>query len=69
MNMPFFRQHLKMCPDTLINEEIAVFLAEKRGEAGQQKAPPTPEEEATPKPLTDPEIDSDIPLRGFTRND
>ena len=69
MNMPFFRQHLKMCPDTLINEDIAVFLAEKRGEADQQKTSPTPAEKATPKPLTDPEIDPDIPLRGFTRND
>jgi hypothetical protein len=68
MNMPFFRQHLQMCPDTLINEDIAVFLAEKRSEADPQKTPLTPAEEATPKPPTDSEVDSDIPLRGFTRN-
>ncbi|MFQ5443530.1 MAG: hypothetical protein ACE5EK_02825 [Nitrospinales bacterium] len=30
IDMPFFRQHLKMCPENFINPEITVFLAERK---------------------------------------
>ncbi|KMP12106.1 hypothetical protein UZ36_02085 [Candidatus Nitromaritima sp. SCGC AAA799-C22] len=69
MNMPFFRQHLKMCPDNLINEDITVFLAEKRDTSARQKAqPPASSVEAAPKPPADLTTDPDIPLRGFDRD-
>ncbi len=31
IDMPFFRQHLKMCPENQINDIASVFLLEKRG--------------------------------------
>ena len=31
-NMPFFRQHLKMCPENQVNPDLVVFLAQKKGE-------------------------------------
>ncbi len=30
INMPFFRQHLKMCPENTINPEATIFFAEKK---------------------------------------
>ncbi|MCH8158185.1 MAG: hypothetical protein IID18_10650, partial [Nitrospinae bacterium] len=51
MNMPFFRQHLKMCPENLIDEDITVFLAEKRGATDKKEAPPA--QETTPEPAPD----------------
>jgi hypothetical protein len=29
-NMPFFRQHLKMCPENQVNPDLCVFLLEKK---------------------------------------
>ncbi|MFQ5672597.1 MAG: hypothetical protein ACE5G9_05840 [Nitrospinales bacterium] len=31
VDMPFFRQHLKMCPDNAINPDLTVFMLKKRG--------------------------------------
>ena len=60
INMPFYRQHLKMCPENLVNPELTVFMIEKK------QAPK--EEPQTPPPV---EIKEDLPqpiLRGFRRN-
>ena len=56
-NMPFFRQHLKMCPENQVNPDLCVFLAQKKGE------------EKKPEPLaTTEEFDGTIPqMRGFQR--
>ena len=32
IDMPFFRQHLKICPENQINDIASVFLLEKRRE-------------------------------------
>ena len=73
MNMPFFRQHLKICPENLINQEITVFLAEKNGTPTEQKETKTELSTSSPNQNPKPEVDitsqPDIPLRGFTRND
>ena len=57
-NMPFFRQHLKMCPENQVNPDIVVYLAQKRGEQ-KKKADP---------PATEDTFDGTIPqMRGFRR--
>lgn len=61
INMPFYRQHLKMCPENLVNPELTVFLAEKK--------PVMKKEPTSPPPSM--EIKEDMPqpnLRGFRRN-
>jgi hypothetical protein len=71
MNMPFYRQHLKMCPENLIHQDIAVFLAIKRGAEDEQSAPEagTPASSPQPEPQTDFASKPDIPLRGFNRDE
>lgn len=61
MNMPFFRQHLKMCPENLINENITVFMAEKRTEEAQK------EKEKNGTQAMPTEVTTDIPIRDFSR--
>jgi hypothetical protein len=71
MNMPFYRQHLKMCPENLINQDITVFLAEKRSPSKTKKEPETKESisssgsksEVQENPTSEPII----PLRNFER--
>jgi hypothetical protein len=63
VNMPFFRQHLKMCPETLVNPDLAVFLAEKKP-AAVPKTPPTPPPVAQNE---EPEPPAPLPLRSFKR--
>ncbi len=56
-NMPFFRQHLKMCPENQVNPDLTVFLAQKKG--AEKKADP---------PATADTFDGTIPqMRGFQR--
>lgn len=62
INMPFYRQHLKMCPENLVNPDLAVFLLERKPVAPPVK-PPVPlatenKEASEPDPL---------PLRSFKR--
>jgi len=62
INMPFYRQHLKMCPENLVNPDLAVFLLERKPVA-PPKEPPAPlatenKEASEPDPL---------PLRSFKR--
>lgn len=57
-NMPFFRQHLKMCPENQVNPNLAVCLAQKREEREKQPDPPA----------TQDAFDGTIPeVRGFRR--
>ena len=57
-NMPFFRQHLKMCPENQVNPDLCVFLAQKKGE----------EKKAEPIATTEEAFDGTIPqMRGFQR--
>ena len=57
-NMPFFRQHLKMCPENQVNPDLCVFLAQKKGE----------EKKAEPLATIEEEFDGTIPqMRGFQR--
>ena len=54
VNMPFFRQHLKMCPENRVNPELAVFLAEKKEVSKPEEAPPAPpleEKRGAPRPM------------------
>ena len=73
MNMPFFRQHLKICPENLINQDITVFLAEKNGPPKEQKETntklSTPLSSHKPEPHVDITSGPEIPLREFDRND
>jgi len=56
-NMPFFRQHLKMCPENQVNPDLVVFLAQKKGV-----------EKKTEPIATTEEFDGTIPkMRGFQR--
>lgn len=73
MNMPFYRQHLKICPENLINQDITVFLAEKHATIDEENK--TKNELSTPLPenkhkqpagLTS---EPDIRLRGFNRDE
>jgi hypothetical protein len=71
MNMPFYRQHLKMCPENLINQDITVFLAEKKNteESGEEssiiESNILPDQKS--KPPEDLTSEPDIPLRSFDR--
>tara|TARA_A100001037_G_scaffold2810_1_gene2633 strand:- start:1468 stop:2094 length:627 start_codon:yes stop_codon:yes gene_type:complete len=57
-NMPFFRQHLKMCPENQVNPDLVVYLAQKKGEEEKKAAPPAKEDT----------FDGTIPqMRGFRR--
>lgn len=60
MNMPFFRQHLKMCPENQVNPEQAIFMLEKR-DPSAPSAPPTSTSESIPGA-------TEIEIRGFERN-
>jgi len=63
VNMPFFRQHLKMCPENLVNPDLAVFLVEKKP-AAQPETPPSPPPLAQKE---EPEPPAPLPLRSFKR--
>jgi hypothetical protein len=69
MNMPFYRQHLKMCPENIINQDITVFLTEKRGPSETKKESevsiPLPSSESEPQ--ANPASEPIIPLRNFER--
>ena len=60
-NMPFFRQHLKMCPENQVHPDLCVFLLEKKA----------PEEKTVIQPASDQatsEFDGTLPqMRGFKR--
>ena len=43
-NMPFFRQHLKMCPENQVNPDIVVYLTQKGGEQKKKTDPPATED-------------------------
>ncbi|MBT5377225.1 MAG: hypothetical protein HOL15_10460 [Nitrospinaceae bacterium] len=61
-NMPFFRQHLKMCPENQVNPDLCVFLLEKK----------MPEEKKDIQPASDQAtstFDGTAPqMRGFRRD-
>jgi hypothetical protein len=61
MNMPFYRQHLKMCPENQVNPDLTVFLLEKKQMQLEEETPPPPPVE-TKEGLPQPN------LRGFRRN-
>jgi len=71
MNMPFYRQHLKMCPENLINQDITVFLAEKHNSSGTKKESEaevsTPSSDSKTEPQVNPASEPIIPLRNFDR--
>ena len=57
-NMPFFRQHLKMCPENQVNPDLVVYLTQKKGDQ---------EKKADPQATQD-TFDGTIPqMRGFGR--
>ena len=57
-NMPFFRQHLKMCPENQVNPDLVVYLAQKKGDEEKKAAPPAKEDT----------FEGTIPqMRGFRR--
>ena len=60
-NMPFFRQHLKMCPENQVHPDLCVFLLEKKA----------PEEKKIIQPASDQatsSFDGIVPqMRGFKR--
>jgi hypothetical protein len=60
-NMPFFRQHLKMCPENQVHPDLCVFLLEKKAPADNKITPSTPQS-------TEGEFDGTVPqMRGFQR--
>ena len=69
MNMPFYRQHLKMCPENLINQDITVFLAEKRdpSETKKESEVSTSLSSSESEPQVNPVSEPIIPLRNFDR--
>jgi hypothetical protein len=59
-NMPFFRQHLKMCPENQVHPDLCVFLLEKKAPAENKITPPTSAEG---------DFDGSIPqMRSFRRD-
>ena len=59
INMPFYRQHLKMCPENQVNPDLTVFLLEKKQVKIEEEPP-------SPPPV---EIKEDQPnLRDFRRH-
>ncbi len=73
MNMPFYRQHLKMCPENLINQDITVFLAEKHNTEEGKEETSTTEPNILPDQKPEPQAglasEPDIPLRSFDRKE
>jgi hypothetical protein len=71
MNMPFYRQHLKLCPENLINQDITVFLTEKRNSSGTKKESKTEVSTPSSDSKTEPQVNTVsepiIPLRNFER--
>ena len=59
VNMPFYRQHLKMCPENRVNSDLTVFLLEKQDPEEIRRR----EEEAKKKASGEPQIQ----VRGFER--
>lgn len=67
INMPYYRQHLKMCPENLVNPDLAVFLIEKKQVAKEEPATPPI---AVQEDKKEPTLDQPQPnLRGFIRRD
>jgi len=68
-NMPFFRQHLKMCPENQVNPDLCVFLLEKKG--FQEEKEEKQEEKKEIQPASDQatsNFDGTVPqMRGFKR--
>jgi hypothetical protein len=61
-NMPFFRQHLKMCPENQVNPDLCVFLLEKKIKEEKKEIQP-PSDQATSN------FDGTVPqMRGFRRD-
>lgn len=61
-NMPFLRQHLKMCPENQVHPDLCVFLLEKKAHEEKQVVQPKSEQATT-------EFDGTIPqMRGFRRD-
>ena len=60
VNMPFYRQHLKMCPENLVNPELTAFMIEKKQVTKKEPSPPPSEETNIGLPQPN--------LRGFRRN-
>ena len=59
--MPFFRQHLKMCPENQVDPELCVFLLEKKEPEAKKEIQSVPES-------TEGEFDGTVPqMRGFKR--
>ena len=72
MNMPFYRQHLKLCPENLINQDITVFLAEKRDSLEEKKESQTKtsiSSEHKAEPQVDLNSEPQVPLRNFERKE
>jgi hypothetical protein len=71
MNMPFYRQHLKLCPENLINQDITVFLTEKRNSSETKKESEaevsTPSSDSETELQVNPASEPIIPLRNFDR--
>ena len=62
VNMPYYRQHLKMCPENMVNPDLTVFLLEKMDK------PKTEVVEEKKMPSQQVEIPM-APLRSFKRED
>jgi hypothetical protein len=61
-NMPFFRQHLKMCPENQVHPDLCVFLLEKKAPEEKKEIQP-----ASDKATSD--FDGTLPqMRGFRRD-
>jgi hypothetical protein len=61
-NMPFFRQHLKMCPENQVHPDLCVFLLEKKGPEEKKNIQSAPES-------AEGEFEGTIPqMRSFRRD-
>ena len=62
VNMPYYRQHLKMCPENIVNPDLTVFLLEKIDKPKTQVV----EEKKIPSQQVEIPM---APLRSFKRED
>ena len=61
-NMPFFRQHLKMCPENQVHPDLCVFLLEKKAPDAKKEIIQPASDQATSS------FDGNVPqMRGFKR--
>lgn len=61
-NMPFFRQHLKMCPENQVNPDLCVFLLEKKVPDEKKEIQPASDQATSTFDGTAPQ------MRGFRRD-